>query len=142
MYHFRDEEDDEAFQGTTHSVRVPRTSDKINSSEISTIKICIEGMTCQSCVNNIEGMIGVHPGVIDIKVLLEEKAGYIKYKTSETSPKELVDAICDMGFEAFLPPGEKTSNNNNSNLEPAISNCSIHIDGMTCISCVNSITGK
>ncbi|XP_033222074.1 copper-transporting ATPase 1 isoform X2 [Belonocnema kinseyi] len=136
-----DEENDETFQGTTHSTRVLQTSNEINSSEISTIKIFIEGMTCQSCVNNIEGMIRVHPGVIDIKVLLEEKAGHITYKASETSPKELVDAIIDMGFEVFLPAGEKSSDNNHLSLEPANSNCSIHIDGMTCISCVNSITG-
>ena len=99
-------------------------------------------MSCQSCVKNIEGTIGSRPGVVHVKVILEEKVGHVTYKTNETSPTELVNAIRNMNFDAFLPPGTRASNSNNSSPEPVISNCIIHIDGMTCKSCVNNITGK
>ena len=34
----------------------------------TSVKINIFGMTCQSCVNSIEGKIGTNPGVKSIKV--------------------------------------------------------------------------
>lgn len=129
----KDEGEDEALQ----EKEVP-SMDKMNSSETVSIKVGIEGMSCQSCVKNIEGTIGSRSGVINIKVILEEKIGHITYKTSETSSKELIDAISDMGFDAFLSSGDKIFNND---FKSTLSNCCIHIDGMTCISCVNNITG-
>jgi len=34
----------------------------------TSVKICISGMTCQSCVSNIESTIGSAPGVLSIRV--------------------------------------------------------------------------
>lgn len=137
LFFYRDEGEDETHQET----EVP-SLEKINSnSEIASIKIFIEGMSCQSCVKNIEGTIGNRPGVINIKVNLDDKIGNVTYKISETTSKELIDAISDMGFDAFLSREDKNFNNDTSS-KCNISNCRIHIDGMTCNSCVNSITGK
>ncbi|XP_051172178.1 copper-transporting ATPase 1 isoform X3 [Leptopilina boulardi] len=131
-----DDGEDETHQET----EVP-SLEKINSnSEIASIKIFIEGMSCQSCVKNIEGTIGNRPGVINIKVNLDDKIGNVTYKISEITSKELIDAISDMGFDAFLSREDKNFNNDTSS-KCNISNCRIHIDGMTCNSCVNSITG-
>ncbi|XP_011645120.1 copper-transporting ATPase 1 isoform X1 [Pogonomyrmex barbatus] len=135
----KDGDDDTDYEGTTHLVRVPRVSEARQFvEETSTVKIGIQGMTCQSCVRNIEGMIGERPDVVSIRVVLEEKAGYIEYKTHETTPQELAEAIEDMGFTVNL----LTSNDmkNEANI-PVVSTCSIHIDGMTCMSCVKNITG-
>lgn len=122
-------------------MRVPAEAQvPLNSAETSTIKIDIEGMTCQSCVRNIEGMIGDRPDVVNIRVVLSEKAGYIEYKTRQTTPQELVEAIEDMGFTASLPTSDIVKNEA-KDVMPAISTCGIHVDGMTCMSCVKSITG-
>jgi len=111
--------------------------------ETSTVRIGIQGMTCQSCVRNIEGMIGGRPDVVSVRVVLEEKAGYIEYKTRETTPRELAEAIEDMGFTASLPSFYNVESEAvNDPAIPTISTCSIHVDGMTCSSCVKSITGK
>lgn len=120
---------------------MPGASDK--SGEISTVRINIEGMSCQNCVKNIEGTIGARPDVVNIRVVLEEKAGYIDYKNDETSPCKLAEAISDMGFNAFISE-ERTDNpeSNDRDIQPVNSTCSIRIDGMTCSSCVNSITGE
>ncbi|XP_012223719.2 copper-transporting ATPase 1 isoform X2 [Linepithema humile] len=131
-----DGDDDTDYEGTTHLVRVPRTTEA--RQETSTIRIDIQGMTCQSCVRNIEGMIGERPDVVSIRVVLEEKAGYIEYKTHETTPQELAEAIEDMGFTASLP---MSCDVENEAAAPTISTCSIHVDGMTCSSCVKNITG-
>ncbi|XP_014467713.1 PREDICTED: copper-transporting ATPase 1 [Dinoponera quadriceps] len=110
--------------------------------ETSTVKIDIEGMTCQSCVRNIEGMISARPDVVNIRVVLAEKAGYIEYKTRETTPQDLAEAIEDMGFTASLPASDNARNEaKDISALPAIGICSIHVDGMTCSSCVKNITG-
>lgn len=134
---FRDGDDDTDYEGTTHLVRVPRTMEA--RQETSTIRIDIQGMTCQSCVKNIEGMIGARPDVVSIRVILEEKAGYIEYKTRETTPQELAEAIEDMGFTASLPTSDDMKSESAAS---TISTCSIHVDGMTCLSCVRNITGE
>lgn len=136
----RDSDDDVDYEDTTHLM--PR---KHFAEETSVIKIDIQGMTCQSCVKNIEGTIGKRSGVIGIRVVLEERAGYIEYRTRETTPQELADAIEDMGFTANLPMSNnvtKTETTNTLVYVPATKTCSIHVDGMTCLSCVKNITGE
>ncbi|KAL6433052.1 hypothetical protein ACFW04_006384 [Cataglyphis niger] len=137
-----DGDDDTDYEGTTHLVRVPREH---SADETSTVKIGIQGMTCQSCVKNIEGMIGKRSDVVSIRVVLEEMAGYIEYKTRETTPQELADAIEDMGFTASLPISDDVTKNEITNtlisVVPASRTCNIHVDGMTCSSCVKNITG-
>ncbi|XP_072758605.1 copper-transporting ATPase 1 isoform X2 [Anoplolepis gracilipes] len=136
-----DDDDDTDYEGTTHLVRVPRER---ATDETSAVKIGIQGMTCQSCVRNIEGMIGERPDVVSIRVVLEEMAGYIEYKIHETTPRELADAIEDMGFTASLPISNDVVKNESVNtlisIEPVSRICNIHVDGMTCSSCVKNIT--
>ncbi len=70
--------------------------------------IFIEGMTCMSCVRNIEGNISVKQGVKFIRVSLEKKLGYVKFDPQGTSAQAIRSTIDDMGFTASLtPPGER-----------------------------------
>lgn len=135
-FFFSDGDDDTDFEGTDHSVQVPRTPQINGDNTTALTKLKIEGMSCQSCVNNIQNIIGQHNGVLHIRVVLEECAGYIEYDEKKTTINELIEAIENMGFDATLYSPEI------DNIETRISTCSIHIDGMTCQSCVNSITGK
>ncbi|CAH0548646.1 unnamed protein product [Brassicogethes aeneus] len=109
----------------------PSTTSSPHSDDAKT-RISIEGMTCQSCVRNIEENISKKPGIYSIKVNLAEKCAYIHYDTKTVTPDEICEFIDDTGFEAslpLLPTEEKTSV------------CLIHINGMTCNSCVQSIEG-
>ncbi|XP_012251963.2 copper-transporting ATPase 1 isoform X2 [Athalia rosae] len=137
-----DLEDATEFQNTTPLERAPKWVQQDNdyTSSTSKVKINIDGMSCQSCVKNIEGTIGAREDVVNVRVDLDEKAGYIEYKNDETTAHELAEAIGDMGFIATV---ESSTNRyrNDSLPESTISTCSIHIDGMTCGSCVKSITG-
>lgn len=75
---------------------------------LSVITIHIEGMTCTSCVQSIEGMISQKKGVMSAQVSLTDHSGVFEYDPVLTTPAELREAIEDMGFDAFLP-GEKIS---------------------------------
>lgn len=116
----------------------------------------IEGMTCSSCVKNIEGNISTISGVEKIEVSLEKKEGKIAFSFKETSGKALADAIDDMGFEStltrmvnfqtleevpLLSEGQMASEENENAPETKSETVKIAVYGMTCQSCVKSIEG-
>uniref|UniRef100_A0A671TAT1 Copper-transporting ATPase 2 n=1 Tax=Sinocyclocheilus anshuiensis TaxID=1608454 RepID=A0A671TAT1_9TELE len=139
-------------------VSIPGWNSRLNSASIppQTVTIRIEGMTCSSCVQAIEGMVSQRAGVYAIKVCLQEKKGIVTFDSSVTCPEELRSAIEDMGFEAWL---DQESDGQSSlislltmhkNLEIANDNpcgsedretrkCFVHVTGMTCASCVTNI---
>ncbi|XP_046879490.1 copper-transporting ATPase 1 [Hypomesus transpacificus] len=131
-------------------------------------QIHIEGMTCNSCVQSIEGMISQRKGVRSAQVSLANHSGTFEYDPLLTTLEELRDAIEDMGFDAFLPesnslvplpelsvpsspssaPGkevaldsdpERSASRGGKERPPGLSKCFIQIGGMTCASCVANI---
>lgn len=107
---------------------------------VSTVRLPIVGMTCQSCVRNIESNISEKPGVISIKVILSEKAGYIEYDTHQTSPEQIAHEIEEMGFDCPYTNGTTQDQNSTKNNNNVITR--IRIEGMTCNSCVRNIEGN
>ncbi|KAK2849261.1 hypothetical protein Q5P01_009095 [Channa striata] len=73
---------------------------------LCSVSLGVEGMTCASCVQSIEQRIGSLPGVIHIKVSLEQKNATVIFDPSQQSPQSLSEAIEDMGFES---PGSSTA---------------------------------
>ncbi|XP_077845613.1 copper-transporting ATPase 1 isoform X3 [Macaca mulatta] len=126
--------------------------------------INIDGMTCNSCVQSIEGVISKKPGVKSIRVSLANSNGTVEYDPLLTSPETLRGAIEDMGFDATLsdtneplvviaqPSSEMpllTSTNEfyTKGMTPVqdkeeaktSSKCYVQVTGMTCASCVANI---
>ncbi|XP_064422584.1 copper-transporting ATPase 1 [Latimeria chalumnae] len=128
----------------------------INQPLTRNIVINIEGMTCNSCVQSIEGKISQRTGVKSIHVSLANHNGTIEYDPLVTTAEELQEAIEDMGFDAALPGNnslpdtwrnsvhrsesqfsEMTTNDKEDDQTPA--KCFIQVTGMTCASCVANI---
>ncbi|KAI4880273.1 hypothetical protein NFI96_030715 [Prochilodus magdalenae] len=78
---------------------IPHSTDSI---PLQKVTVGIKGMTCNSCVQSIEGLISQKDGVHSVTVSLKEEKGIITFDPSLTRPAELRDAIEDMGFEAYL----------------------------------------
>ncbi|KAL3879471.1 hypothetical protein ACJMK2_031767 [Sinanodonta woodiana] len=123
-----------------HEPSVEREFDRIatrNAPETQSCLIDIEGMTCMSCVKNIESNIMGTPGVVNIKVSLEKNNALVQYDPSVTNPKDIADRIDSMGFEA------KVSSESSSPLSVSLTDKTefvvIGIKGMTCTSCVKKI---
>ncbi|KAK3860857.1 hypothetical protein Pcinc_033120 [Petrolisthes cinctipes] len=106
---------------------------KLVVSNTAGVSVSIEGMTCMSCVNNIQSTVGGKPGILTIKVSLEEKRGYVTYDPGLTSPGQVRDYIDDMGFEAALLDVVE------SEPQVRLETCVVNIQGMTCGSCVRNI---
>ncbi|XP_052010785.1 copper-transporting ATPase 1-like [Xyrauchen texanus] len=66
------------------------------------VTLGVEGMTCGSCVQSIEGRIGSLAGVIHIKVSLELNNATVIYDQTCHNPESLAEAIDDMGFKCNL----------------------------------------
>lgn len=119
--------------------------------------ININGMTCNSCVQSIEGLVSKKAGVKSILVSLENSNGTVEYDPLLTSPETLRKAIEDMGFDATLPdtneppsemPHLTPTNEFHTKMMTPIhdkedvktsSKCYIQVTGMTCASCVANI---
>lgn len=107
--------------------------------------ISISGMTCQSCVRNIESNIGSKPGIISIKVSLADSNGVVTYDPKVTDPPQIMEMVNDMGFDTALAKQETTVGNSVAPLNQSSSmtrTATINIQGMTCNSCVNKIEKK
>ncbi|XP_007447413.1 PREDICTED: copper-transporting ATPase 1 isoform X2 [Lipotes vexillifer] len=126
--------------------------------------INIDGMTCNSCVQSIEGVILKKAGVKSIRVSLANGKGTVEYDPLLTSPETLREAIEDMGFDACLSdtneplvviaqsssemPLLTSTNEFHTKMMTPIhdkeeaktsSKCYIQVTGMTCASCVANI---
>lgn len=64
----------------------------------TTTSIRIDGMTCQSCVRNIQSTLTSVEGIIEIEISLEEAKGTVKFDAKTISVEKIVEHIDDMGF--------------------------------------------
>ncbi|XP_068264454.1 copper-transporting ATPase 1 isoform X2 [Nyctibius grandis] len=128
------------------------------------VVINIEGMTCNSCVQSIEGVLSQKAGVKSIHVSLANHNGTIEYDPLQTSPEDLRSSIEDMGFDASLsakaelpvakaqpspevqleshktePPSKVSPAHLASQETKTVSKCYVQVTGMTCASCVANI---
>ncbi|KFP52267.1 Copper-transporting ATPase 2, partial [Cathartes aura] len=114
--------------------------------------IRIDGMTCNSCVQSIEGTISQRQGVQRIAVSLADRTGNIHYDPVVTDGEELRAAIEDMGFDASVltePPRQGCAldalpdsphlDGPNQPSGATAEKCFLQITGMTCASCVSTI---
>ena len=126
------------FDATPVEGKETRSSTAASVSAISHVDIKVEGMVCQSCVQNIEENISEKKGVKEIKVSLKEKLASVTYDPRLTNPRRVADSIEDMGFEA-TPLISEAAINSSSIAEHSNLMSTIGIDGMTCHSCVSLI---
>ncbi|CAB4481709.1 unnamed protein product [Rhizophagus irregularis] len=90
--------------------------------------IPINGMTCQSCVKSITNAVSSLSGILNITVSLENKEASISFDSNKVSKSTIIETIENCGFDVPL-----TS-------DISMVDKVIPINGMTCQSCVRSIT--
>ncbi|RHZ82222.1 hypothetical protein Glove_110g106 [Diversispora epigaea] len=104
------------------------------SSSSVVVTIPVRGMTCQSCVSSVTKVLSILVGVSNVVVSLEKAEANVTYDASKVSKARIIETIEKAGFE--------TSPEKNQDLDILSSDLSITlpIKGMSCMSCVNSIT--
>ncbi|XP_051986771.1 copper-transporting ATPase 2-like [Xyrauchen texanus] len=113
--------------------------------EESEVKIRVQGMTCQTCVQSVEERLRTLQGVLSVQVSLSNKETSVRFHPAKVTHEVLRRHIEDMGFDAsilVLP----------TQLQPAAtgiraapisadwSEVTLGVEGMRCGSCVKNIT--
>ncbi len=62
--------------------------------------LTVTGMSCVSCVENIEKVVGALPGVVKVSVNLSGGTARVHYFPDLTRPSEIKGAIKELGYEA------------------------------------------
>lgn len=122
--------------GGLHTNHIPHQSPKsLLASTTVAPKKCflqISGMTCASCVSNIERNLQKEPGILSVLVALMAGKAEVKYNPEAIQPLEIAKLVQDLGFEAAVMEDYTGSD---GDLE-------LMITGMTCASCVHNIESK
>jgi len=66
------------------------------------VEVNIMGMTCSSCVHLIESSLAKLPGIESAVVALNTAKGKVKFDSSKLGPRDVVEAINNLGFTASL----------------------------------------
>lgn len=75
----------------------------------SSIELRLFGMTCASCSGTIEREVSAMPGVSDVSVNLMLEKGRFLYDPSQVGPRDLVERIEELGFDALFDSTEAAS---------------------------------
>ncbi|XP_059540525.1 copper-transporting ATPase 2 isoform X2 [Myotis daubentonii] len=92
----------------------------------------ITGMTCASCVSNIERNLQKKAGILSVLVALMAGKAEVKYNPEVIQPLEIAQLIQDLGFGAAVMEDYTGSDGD----------IELIIAGMTCASCVHNIESK
>ncbi|KAF9407591.1 hypothetical protein HW555_012439 [Spodoptera exigua] len=66
------------------------------------VLLSVVGMTCQSCVNTIEGALRELSGVRSVSVRLSEGTARIRYVRGTTTARQLADTVYALGFSVTV----------------------------------------
>lgn len=78
-------------------------SDTQRNTAVETVILPVQGMTCAACQAHVERSLRAVPGVQDATVNLLANSARVMYEPSESSPRDLVAAVSEAGYEASLP---------------------------------------
>ncbi|XP_048196553.1 copper-transporting ATPase 2-like [Perognathus longimembris pacificus] len=92
----------------------------------------IKGMTCASCVSNIERNLQKEAGIVSVLVALMSGKAEVKYNPEVIQPPTVAQLIQDLGFNATVMEDNISSDGD----------IEMIITGMTCASCVHNIESK
>ena len=90
---------------------------------MATLSLSIDGMTCVHCTKRVQVALRRVPGVSKARINLMEKLAMIDYDPEIASPRDLIGAIREEGFE------------------PGTAKLRMSVKGLRCASCVSQVEG-
>ncbi|KAJ5728514.1 hypothetical protein N7493_004844 [Penicillium malachiteum] len=105
-----------------------------------TARISVGGMSCASCVNSVTAAIEELDCVNHVTVNLLTNSATVIFVGPQDNVDKVVDQIEDIGFEAFLDEVNSVSPVSTPDQPAEEYVAEIAITGMTCGSCVGSVT--
>ncbi|KAJ8379177.1 hypothetical protein AAFF_G00230890 [Aldrovandia affinis] len=115
----------------------PETPDAVDARSSQEVRmqkcfVRVTGMTCASCVANIERNLQKHKGIVSVLVALMAGKAEVKYDPRVLDPARIALLIEDLGFGATLMDDSAVMDGK----------LDLIVTGMTCASCVHNIESK
>ncbi|XP_032779980.2 copper-transporting ATPase 1 isoform X2 [Daphnia magna] len=79
-----------------------KNNDVIQENGKAQVELHIGGMTCSSCVYNIEMHVAKMDGIFQARVALSTQKGMFTFDPDRIGPRQIIDQIINLGFEASL----------------------------------------
>ncbi|KZS15183.1 Copper transporting pATPase, ATP7a-like protein [Daphnia magna] len=79
-----------------------KNNDFIQENGKAQVELHIGGMTCSSCVYNIEMHVAKMDGIFQARVALSTQKGMFMFDPDRIGPRQIIDQIINLGFEASL----------------------------------------
>ena len=67
---------------------------------MSTIKLSVEGMSCQGCADGLTRRLTNEPGVTKVLVSLEDKSAEVEFDATKVEEARVPEIIREAGFSA------------------------------------------
>jgi mercuric transport protein len=77
------------------------------TSSTATVTLNVEGMTCAACSVAVKTVLKRLDGVKQAKVNFAEKNAVVEYEPAKVKPKQMVDAVNKLGYQANLALASK-----------------------------------
>lgn len=75
-------------------------TEEINTEQLTTVEIKIEGMTCTGCENTVTNAIMELSGINHAKLSYIKGNALVEFDNTKTSREEIVDAVNGSGYKA------------------------------------------
>ncbi|HLK64172.1 MAG TPA: heavy metal-associated domain-containing protein [Bryobacteraceae bacterium] len=66
---------------------------------IRTLRLSVQGMTCDNCTRTVERTLASTPGVTKATVDLQDASATVEYDVDLVKPEVLAGAVRDLGYE-------------------------------------------
>ncbi len=114
--------DNEYDHGVASAVGVgPSTADTVTTEQV---EFRVSGMSCASCVVNIESVLDTIPGVDRVDVSFGTERATVEFNPAQVTPAELLAAVADVGYR--LVPREAPGSGHAEDHEAAERQAEIH----------------
>lgn len=80
---------------------------KQERTQMQTISVPVEGMSCGACAARLKKTLKAIDGVRDVHVNLEQRNAQIEYERGKVVPERLTAAINELGYKAGAPTPSK-----------------------------------
>ena len=124
--------------------------DQIESSQISTTTLAVEGMTCGACTSAVEAGFKDVAGIKSFSISLLAERAIVEHDPSKITPEAIAEIIEDRGFgatilETQVSASQTPDSGQHRKVDQTMKGATtttIAIGGMTCGSCTSSVGGK
>lgn len=71
---------------------------------LASVTLSVAGMTCASCSVAVRTVLERLDGVREARVSVDEKRAVIDYEPAKVTPRQMVDAVNRLGYQASTAP--------------------------------------